>query len=62
LRAVKLSAEAYRGDGIGFSGGVVVAQIRSIATDLISASGEEADKVRKMIRQTAKLSRKAPGK
>lgn len=61
LRAVKLSAEAYHG-GLGFSGGVVVAQIRSIATDLISASGVEQDEVRRMIRQTAKFSRKPPGK
>lgn len=61
LRAVKLSAEAYHG-GLGFSGGVVVAQMRSIATDLISASGLEHDEVRRMIRQAAKFSRKPPGK
>jgi uncharacterized membrane protein YgaE (UPF0421/DUF939 family) len=62
LRAVKLSAEGYHDGGLGFSGGVVVAQIRSIATDLLSASGVEHDEVRRMIRQAAKFSRKPPGK
>jgi len=61
LRAVQVSAEAYQGD-LGFSGGVVVAQIRSIASDLIAAMGEKPGDVRRLIRQTAKLSRKPPGK
>lgn len=62
LRAVKRSAEAYHDGWLGFSGGVVVAQIRSIATDLLSASGVEHDEIRRTIRQAAKFSRKAPGK
>jgi uncharacterized membrane protein YgaE (UPF0421/DUF939 family) len=61
LRAVKASAAAYQGE-LGFSGGVVVAQIRSIASDLIAAGGEQLDEVRRLVRRTVKLSRKAPGK
>lgn len=62
LRAVKFGAEAYRRDGLGFSGGVVVAQIRSIASDLLAAGGQEAQEVRKQVRQAAKFIRKPPGK
>jgi uncharacterized membrane protein YgaE (UPF0421/DUF939 family) len=61
LRAVELSAEAYRA-GVDFSGSVVVAQIRSIATDLLSAGGAEPEEVRKVIRQATRLGHKESGK
>ncbi|HEY7173986.1 MAG TPA: FUSC family protein [Micromonosporaceae bacterium] len=38
LAAVRKAADAYRG-GLGFSGDVVVAQVRAIATDLLRATG-----------------------
>ena len=38
LQAVRTAADVYRA-GIGFSGGVVVAQVRTMATDLLLASG-----------------------
>ncbi|HKE65602.1 MAG TPA: FUSC family protein [Micromonosporaceae bacterium] len=38
LRAVGKAADAYRA-GLGFSGDVVVAQVRSIATDVLRATG-----------------------
>jgi uncharacterized UPF0146 family protein len=43
LEAVALASEAYR-VGVGFSGAVVVAQVRSAAVDLLIATGlpEEA--------------------
>lgn len=40
LRAVRSASQAYRA-GVGFSGSVVVAQVRSMATDLLRASGME---------------------
>lgn len=46
IQAVHESEDAYRA-GIGFSGSVIIAQIRSIATDLLRASGltpEETDR------------------
>lgn len=46
-QAVQEAAEAYRA-GLGFSGGVIVAQIRAIATDLLGACGlpyQEANRV-----------------
>lgn len=46
LRAVREASTAYR-HGLGFSGNVVVAQIRAIATDLLGTTGlrhEEADR------------------
>lgn len=45
-RAVREATAAYR-QGLGFSGNVVVAQVRAIATDLLSTTGlshEEADR------------------
>ncbi|HEX6686014.1 MAG TPA: FUSC family protein [Candidatus Limnocylindrales bacterium] len=52
-RAVAASAEAYRA-GLGFSGSVVVAQIRSIASDLIAAGGEEPDEVTRLVRSAGR--------
>jgi uncharacterized membrane protein YgaE (UPF0421/DUF939 family) len=50
LAAVRLAADMYRA-GVGFSGGVVVAQIRTIATDLLLATGLPRPVVEKAIRR-----------
>ena len=50
LAAVRLAADVYR-VGLGFSGGVVVAQIRTIATDLLLATGLPRPVVEKAIRR-----------
>ncbi|OLB81719.1 MAG: hypothetical protein AUI14_02440 [Actinobacteria bacterium 13_2_20CM_2_71_6] len=50
LSAVRAAADVYR-TGLGFSGGVVVAQIRTIATDLLLASGLPRPVVEKAIRR-----------
>lgn len=49
LQAVQACAAAYRA-GIGFSGSVVVAQIRSAASDLISASGLPPEEAHRLVR------------
>ncbi len=49
LRAVRSCAEAYKA-GLGFSGSVVVAQIRSTASDLISASGLAPEEAHRLVR------------
>jgi uncharacterized membrane protein YgaE (UPF0421/DUF939 family) len=53
LRAVQSAARAYTA-GVGFSGSVIVAQVRSTATDLVRATGvahaEAADLVRRAAR------------
>lgn len=54
VRAVHFAAAAYEG-GLGFSGGAIVAQVRSIANDLLRASGVDAE-------QTSRLVRKAVGR
>jgi uncharacterized membrane protein YgaE (UPF0421/DUF939 family) len=58
VRAVRSASEAYMA-GVGFSGSVVVAQIRSGATDLLRASGmdqRDADRaVRKAVGRAAAI-------
>ncbi len=49
LDAVRAAAEVYRA-GVGFSGGVVVAQIRTMATDLLLAGGLPRPVVEKAVR------------
>ncbi|MDG4835433.1 FUSC family protein [Micromonospora sp. WMMD967] len=49
LRAVSEAGRAY-GDGVGFSGSVVVAQIRTTASDLLVASGIEQEEANRWIR------------
>ncbi|MCZ7378123.1 FUSC family protein [Micromonospora sp. WMMC250] len=49
LRAVSEAGRAY-GDGVGFSGSVVVAQIRTTASDLLVASGVEQEEANRWIR------------
>lgn len=50
LRAVCAAGRAYA-DGVGFSGNVVIAQIRTAASDLIKASGLEQRDANHLIRQ-----------
>lgn len=50
LDAVRWAGEAY-GAGLGLNGGVVVAQIRATASDLVRASGTEADDVERLINE-----------
>jgi len=50
LEAVGYAADAYR-EGLGFSGDVVVAQIRSIATDLLRATGVEERSAARAVRR-----------
>lgn len=52
-RALRAAAEAGRGyeEGVGFSGGVVVAQIRTAAADLLRASGIEHAEAPRLVRK-----------
>ena len=52
LAAVKEAAAGYAA-GVGFSGSVVVAQVRSIATDLLHATGMSTTDTSRMIRRAA---------
>ncbi|MEU4239213.1 FUSC family protein [Actinoplanes sp. NPDC026619] len=52
LRAVTEAAKAYD-EGVGFSGGVVVAQIRSTATDLLRAAGVDLAEAPRLVRRAA---------
>lgn len=52
LRAVAESARAYE-QGVGFSGGVVVAQIRTTAADLLRATGVEHAEAARLVRRAA---------
>lgn len=55
LAAVAQAADAYRA-GVGFSTGVVVAQIRSIATDILRATGlDESTSTRAVRRAVGRL-------
>ncbi|MEU7927187.1 FUSC family protein [Micromonospora sp. NPDC049801] len=49
LRAVSEAGRAY-GEGVGFSGSVVIAQIRTTASDLLVASGIEQEEANRCIR------------
>jgi uncharacterized membrane protein YgaE (UPF0421/DUF939 family) len=53
LTAVSEVARAYA-TGVGFSGGVVVAQVRSIATDLVRASGVVDPEAERLVRSAAR--------
>jgi uncharacterized membrane protein YgaE (UPF0421/DUF939 family) len=52
LASVALAGEAYR-QGLGFSSDVVVAQVRTIATDLLLATGLPGQAVTKLVRRAA---------
>jgi uncharacterized membrane protein YgaE (UPF0421/DUF939 family) len=50
LSAVSEAGEAYA-QGVGFSGSVVVAQVRTASTDLLRATGIENDEANRMVRR-----------
>ncbi|HET6212813.1 MAG TPA: hypothetical protein VFE14_08080, partial [Micromonosporaceae bacterium] len=50
VRAVREAGDAYR-VGVGFSGSVVVAQVRSIASDLLRAAGLDHDEAARLVRR-----------
>jgi uncharacterized membrane protein YgaE (UPF0421/DUF939 family) len=52
-RALRAAAEAMRGydEGVGFSGGVVVAQVRTTVSDLLRATGVESSEAVRMVRK-----------
>jgi uncharacterized membrane protein YgaE (UPF0421/DUF939 family) len=50
LRAAVEAGQAYA-DGVGFSGGVVVAQVRSTVTDLLRATGIEYAEAARLVRR-----------
>jgi uncharacterized membrane protein YgaE (UPF0421/DUF939 family) len=50
LRAVSEAGRAYA-EGVGFSGSVVVAQIRTAASDLLKASGLEQAEANRLVKQ-----------
>ncbi|MGV9767581.1 FUSC family protein [Micromonospora tulbaghiae] len=52
LRAVRDVGEACRQD-IGFSGTIVVSQLRTVANDLLRATGVPADEARRQVRRAA---------
>ncbi|MET8153950.1 aromatic acid exporter family protein [Actinoplanes sp. NPDC049668] len=66
LRAVAESGRAYD-EGVGFSGGVVVAQIRTTVSDLLRATGVEYEEAPRLVRRAfgrhgrAHAARKHPG-
>ncbi|WP_229401112.1 FUSC family protein [Micromonospora okii] len=51
LRAVSEAGRAYA-QGVGFSGSVVVAQVRTTASDLLVASGIDQEEANRLIRQS----------
>ncbi|WBB66172.1 FUSC family protein [Micromonospora sp. WMMD812] len=51
LRAVSEAGRAYA-EGVGFSGSVVIAQVRTTASDLLVASGIEQEEANRLIRQS----------
>jgi uncharacterized membrane protein YgaE (UPF0421/DUF939 family) len=51
LRAVRTAGHAYR-EGVGFSGAVVVAQIRTTVSDLLVASGLTQEEANRQVRDT----------
>jgi uncharacterized membrane protein YgaE (UPF0421/DUF939 family) len=67
LRAVAESGRAYD-EGVGFSGGVVVAQVRSTVADLLRATGIEYAEAPRLVRQAvgwngrARSGRRHPGR
>lgn len=50
-KAVKRAAEAYA-EGVGFSGSVVVAQVRTVATDLLTSLGHDEREAGTMVRES----------
>jgi uncharacterized membrane protein YgaE (UPF0421/DUF939 family) len=67
LRAAAESGRAYD-DGVGFSGGVVVAQVRTTVSDLLRATGIEYAEAPRLVRRAVgwqgrgRTARKSPGR
>ncbi|TCB93418.1 aromatic acid exporter family protein [Micromonospora zingiberis] len=61
LKAVDRAAEAY-GEGVGFSGSVVVAQVRTVATDLLRSLGCEEEEASAVIRRRFEQQHPAAGR
>lgn len=59
LRAVSEAGRAYAA-GVGFSGNVVVAQVRTAASDLIKASGLSQEEANNLIRQAFGVHERRP--
>ncbi|MET8324019.1 FUSC family protein [Micromonospora sp. NPDC005189] len=51
LRAVEVAGQAYR-EGVGFSGAVVVAQVRTTVSDLLVAAGSNQEEANRLVRRT----------
>ncbi|MET7705923.1 FUSC family protein [Micromonospora sp. NPDC005413] len=51
LRAVEVAGQAYR-EGVGFSGAVVVAQVRTTVSDLLVAAGSTQEEANRLVRRT----------
>ncbi|MCM0677902.1 FUSC family protein [Micromonospora phytophila] len=51
LRAVSEAGRAYA-EGVGFSGSVVIAQVRTTASDLLVASGIDQEEANRLVRQS----------
>ncbi|MGN9810608.1 FUSC family protein [Micromonospora sp. BQ11] len=51
LRAVSEAGRAYN-EGVGFSGNVVIAQVRTTASDLLVASGLSQEEANRLVRQS----------
>ncbi|MDM4721064.1 FUSC family protein [Micromonospora sp. WMMA1363] len=51
LRAVSEAGRAY-GEGVGFSGSVVIAQVRTTASDLLVASGISQEEANRLVRRS----------
>ncbi|GID94981.1 aromatic acid exporter family protein [Amorphoplanes digitatis] len=60
LRAVAESGRAYD-EGVGFSGGVVIAQIRTTVSDLLRATGVEYEEAPRLVRRAFGRHRQARG-
>jgi uncharacterized membrane protein YgaE (UPF0421/DUF939 family) len=58
LNAVRDAGEAYA-QGVGFSGGVVVAQVRTTSTDLLRATGVEFKDANRMVRRAVGVKTRA---
>lgn len=59
LRAVREAGRAYT-DGVGFSGSVVVAQLRTTASDLLRASGIERVEANNLVRRAVDTGKSDP--
>ncbi|MEV6487586.1 FUSC family protein [Actinoplanes sp. NPDC051633] len=60
-RALRAAAEAGRGydEGVGFSGGVVVAQVRTTVTDLLRATGIDHAEAPRLVRKAVGWQRRS---